>query len=139
MNADQMKAMFCLDRIVWGALASTLNRHEESSESNSSEWSIRDVYLNFARWLNHSNAYIEAYCAGKREHAHKAAAPQETIANWQQQGDQISLEEAKEKARKAFARRLEVIGYNPPGNVIREAVLRLNQEPFSLSRCRLVQ
>lgn len=138
MNADQMKAMFCLDRIVWGALASTLDRHEESSDSNS-EWSIRDVYLNFARWLNHSNAYIEAYCAGKREQAHKAAAQQETIANWQQQGDHISLEEAVEKARNAFARRLEVIGYNPPGNAIRKAVLSLNQEPFSLSRCRLVQ
>ncbi len=139
MNADQMKAMFCLDRIVWGALASTLDKHKESSDSNSPGWTIREVYLNFAGWLNHSNAYIEAYTAGKEGQSHKAANTEDTIMNWQQEGDQISLEEAREKARKAFARRLNVIGYNQPGNAIREAVLRLNQEPFSLSRCRLVQ
>lgn len=139
MNAEQMKAMFCLDRIVWGALTSTLDKHKESDDLNSRGWTIRDVYLNFARWLNHSNAYIEAYTAGKRGQPYKAATTEETIANWQQEGNQISLERAREKARKAFARRLDVIGYKPPGNAVREAVLRLNQEPFYLSRCRLVQ
>ncbi len=138
MNADQMKAMFCLDRIVWGALASTLDKHKENSDSNSPGWTIRDVYLNFARWLNHSNAYIEAYSAGKRGQANRAAITEET-ANWQQVGNQISLEEAREEARKAFVRRLDVIGYKPPGNTIKEAVLHLHQELISLSSCRLAQ
>ncbi len=136
MNADQMKAMFCLDRIVWGALASTLDKHKESGGSNSPRWTIRDVYLNFACWLNHSNAYIESYSAGKEGQSHKAPTAEET-ANSQQEGNQVSLEEAREEARKAFARRLDVIGHNPHGNATRKAVLHLNQELFSLSSCRL--
>ncbi len=137
MNAEQMKAMFCLDRLVWGALASTLDKHQESVTS--AGWTIRDVYLNFARWLNHSNSYIEAYRAGRREQALKAATTEEAVTQWQQEDSQISLEDAREKARKAFVRRLDIIGYKPPGNAIREAFLYLDHNVLSLSRCSVVQ
>jgi len=109
MNAEQMKAMFCIDRIVWGALTSILDKPEKDCGPTSQGWTIRDVYINFARWLNHSNEYIGAYCAGNKELPFGVTS-EETNTHWQQDDNHMSLDDAQEKARKAFLRRLDIIG-----------------------------
>lgn len=135
MNAEQIKAMFCVDRIVWGALTSRLDKPEKNREPASQRWTIRDVYINFARWLNHSNAYIEAYCAGDK--GPLGVTSKETNIHWQQDDNHMSLDDAREKARKAFLRRLDIIGCKPLCRKSKEASPHLKTESLLCSKWRL--
>lgn len=60
--------MLITDRIVWDKLASVLDAHpgESLHVPASPPWNSRDVYAHFDRWLNRSNAHIQAFCAGKK-------------------------------------------------------------------------
>jgi hypothetical protein len=61
-----------------------------------------------ARWLNHSNRLIEAYCDGQTLLLPEAT-PEEMNSRWQQEDRVIELNESKEKAQMAFSRRQRVI------------------------------
>ena len=114
MNAEEVKAMLCIDHIVWNALVCLLEKHPDESlhDRSSPPWTSRDVYAHFARWLNHNNACIEAYCAG-RELPGLEASPEERNTRWQKEDSGISLAEAREKAANAFKHRLEIIELIP--------------------------
>jgi len=114
MNAEEVKAMLCIDRIVWDALVSLLEAHPEESlhDPASPRWTSRDVYAHFARWLNHSNTCIEAYCAGKKLPSLEGA-PEEMNIRWQREDSRMSLDETREKARMAFIQRRRIVDSIP--------------------------
>ena len=116
MNTEEVKAMLCIDHIVWNALACLLERHpgESLHDPASPRWISRDVYAHFARWLNHSNVCIEAYCAG-RELPQLEASPEEMNTRWQQEDSRMNLAEARKKAGVAFTSRMVAIESIPPG------------------------
>jgi hypothetical protein len=117
MNADKVQAMLRMDRIGWNALVSLLDAHpgESLHDPASPEWTSRDVYAHFARWLNRSNAHIKAYCAGKKL-PELPVAPEEMNGIWQKEDSAMTLAEARTKALAAFARRMDIIASIPPGN-----------------------
>lgn len=86
MNEEKFRVMLCIDQVVWEKLASVLDAHpgESLHDPTSPRWTSRDVYAHMARWLNHSNACIEAYCAGG-EPPKLEAAPDEMNSRWQQE------------------------------------------------------
>ena len=116
MNAEEVKAMLCIDHIVWNALVCLLEKHprENLHESGSQPWTSRDVYAHFARWLNHSNACIEASCAGKELPIHPFS-PEEMNDLWQKEDSVLTLADARTKAMTALTRRMGIIESIPPG------------------------
>ena len=116
MNADKVQAMLRMDRIGWDALVSLLDAHPEESlhDPASPRWTSRDVYTHFARWLNHSNACIEAYCAGEKRPSLEGT-PEEMNTRWQREDSRMSFNDARGKALAAFARRVGIIASIPPG------------------------
>jgi hypothetical protein len=110
MNPEHIRAMLCIDHIVWNALVCLLEKHPEESLHGpaSPRWTSRDVYAHLARWLNHNNACIEAYCAGTELPQH-LKAPEEMNDIWQQEDSVLTLADARTKAMAAFARRMGII------------------------------
>ena len=110
MNADKVQAMLRMDRIGWDALVSLLDAHpgESLHDPASPVWTSRDVYAHLARWLNRSNAHIEAYCAG-RELPQFSKSPEEMNDIWQKEDSVLTLAEARRKAGVALASRLVAI------------------------------
>jgi hypothetical protein len=108
--------MLRIDRIGWDALVSLLDAHpgESLHDPASPKWTSRDVYAHFARWFNHSNTCIEAFCAGA-EPPSLEGTPEDINARWQREDSRVSLDDAREKALAAFERRMEIIASIPPG------------------------
>jgi len=110
MNTEEVQVMLCIDRIIWDKLVSVLDAHPEESlhDPASPRWTSRDVYAHITRWLNHSNEVIEAYCSGKKLPSLEGTA-EEINSRWQREDSRMSLNDARERARKAFTRRLRSI------------------------------
>jgi hypothetical protein len=110
MNHEDVKTMLSIDLIVWNELACLLEKHPDGNlhAKNSPPWTSRDVYAHLARWLNHNNACIEAYCACK-EHPQLAVPPLEMNDRWQKEDKNLTLDEARRKAGVALASRLAAI------------------------------
>jgi hypothetical protein len=110
MNTEEVKAMLCTDHIVWNALVCLLEKHPEENlhDPASPPWTSRDVYAHLARWLGHSNACIEACCAG-RELPQLEAPPLEMNTRWQREDSRMGLDEARQRAQDAFCRRMGII------------------------------
>jgi hypothetical protein len=110
MNYEEVKAMLCIDHIVWNALVCLLEKHQSGNlhGPGSPPWTSRDIYAHLARWLDHNNACIEAYCTGKPQPSLEAS-PEKMNDIWQQADSSMSLDEAREKAQVAFARRMDII------------------------------
>jgi hypothetical protein len=100
---------------MWNELACLLEKHpaENLHGKSSPPWTSRDVYAHLARWLNHNNACIEAYCAGK-EQPHLSAIPLEMNDIWQKEDSHLTLAQARTKAGVAFTSRLVAIESIPP-------------------------
>ena len=110
MNTEEVQVMLCIDRIVWDKLVSVLDAHPEESlyDPASPRWTSRDVYAHITRWLNHSNELIETYCTGKKTPSLEGTA-EEINSRWQREDSRMSLNDVRERARKAFTRRLRSI------------------------------
>jgi hypothetical protein len=111
MNTEEIKTMLTIDHIVWNALVCLLEKHPSGNlhePGGSYPWTSRDIYAHFARWLDRSNAHIEAYCAGKKL-PELPAAPEKMNDIWQQEDSVLTLAEARAKAMDAFARHLGII------------------------------
>jgi hypothetical protein len=110
MNTEHIKAMLCIDHIVWNALVCLLEKHPEESlhDPASPRWTSRDVYAHFARWLEHSNACITAYGAGKAP-PELPGTVEEMNGRWQKEDAAVKLADARTKAMAAFARRIGII------------------------------
>ena len=109
MNAEQVKALLAIDLMVWDELAWLLEKHPDVNlHDKGLPWTNRDVYAHFARWFNHSNAHIEAYCNGK-ELPQLSKTPEEMNDIWQEEDSVLTLAEARTKAGVAFTSRMVAI------------------------------
>ncbi len=110
MNAEDVKTMLTIDLIVWNELACLLEKHPDKNlhGKGSPPWTSRDVYAHLARWLNHNNACIEAYCAGRKQ-PELEASPEAMNDRWQREDKNLSLDEARTKAGVALASRIAAI------------------------------
>jgi hypothetical protein len=110
MKKEDVEVMLRIDSVVWNELVSVLAAHPEESlhAPTSPRWTSRDVYAHMARWLNHSNRLIEAYCDGQTLPLPEAT-PEEMNSRWQQEDRVMELNDVKEKAQIAFSRRQRII------------------------------
>ena len=115
MNQEDVKTMLSIDLIVWNELACLLEKHPDENlhAKGSPPWTSRDVYAHLARWLNHNNACIEAYCAGRKK-PELAASPLEMNDRWQNEDKKLTLNEARRKAGVALASHIAAIESIPP-------------------------
>lgn len=109
MNAANVAEMLRKDREEWSALTALLDADPgRRVHQDGHDWTARDVYTHFARWLARSTDQFEATLDGR-------ALPQlegtddEINARWQAEEANLSLEEARAGAQREFDRRLRVI------------------------------
>lgn len=114
MDSDAIAAMLREDRAEWEALVAVLEAHPEESlhGAGSPMWTSRDVYAHLARWIHWSVDALEARLAG-RAPARNDGTDDEINARWQQEDSGLSLGEARERAQRAFDRRIQAIGDVP--------------------------
>jgi hypothetical protein len=110
MDTGAVAAMLREDRDEWEALVAVLEAHPEENlhETGAPPWTSRDVYAHLARWIERSTAHLEARLAG-RTLPPLEGTDDEINARWQQEDCELSLDEARERARTAFERRLRVV------------------------------
>jgi len=103
------------DRIEWGKLTAVLDAHpaEILHGAGAEAWRSRDVYAHLARWMEHSNRNIKAFCLGKSLLEMEGGGDQ--INNrWKKEDEALSFEEARDKAQQEFKKRLRIIRAIPP-------------------------
>jgi hypothetical protein len=110
MNKEQVSEMLKKDRLEWEALIRILEAHSDESlhDPDTPAWNSRDVYAHLARWNEHSNKNIKAYCTGRSLTSHEGT-DEEINARWKQEDSCLSLDEARQKAVKAFEQRMRII------------------------------
>jgi hypothetical protein len=114
MNAEQLKAYITIDLTMWNELACLLEKHPDVNlHAKGIPWNSRDIYAHLARWLNRSNAHIEAYCRGEKL-PELPVSPEEMNDIWQQEDKALTMAEARTKAGVAFTSRMVVIEAIPP-------------------------
>ena len=111
MDAEAVQAMIRGDRKQWEALVAVLGAHPDGPlhDPEAPEWTARDVYTHLARWIEHSTEALEAWVAGRTIAPLEGADDDETNAGIQRQYSQLSLDEAQERAQRAFERRIQAI------------------------------
>ena len=127
MDAEAIAAMFAEDRREWAALCAALDAHpggalhdtaplpfREGARGLGPQWTARDVYAHLARWIAHSTGDLEAVLAGRGTQVIEGS-DDEINARWQAEDSGLSLGEARERAQRAFDRRLAAIESVPVG------------------------
>jgi hypothetical protein len=110
MNKKEITDMINKDRKEWALLTAKLDAHPEGNLHGplSIPWNARDVYAHLSRWLEFSNCSMKAYCAGQ-ELPVLEGEPEAMNSRWQQEDSTLSLKQARIKAHKMFAQRLDLI------------------------------
>jgi hypothetical protein len=104
------------DRAEWKALVASLNARSAGAlhGPESPRWEARDVYAHLARWINNSMDAFAAWLDGRRVIAPPEGSDDEINARWQAEDSVLPLDEARERAQRAFDRRLAAIEVVPP-------------------------
>ncbi len=127
MDVETIQEMLREDRAEWDALVAVLEAHQGGPlhRAESPEWTNRDVYTHFARWMEHSTDELEARLAG-RTVAPLEGTDDEINARFQAEHSHMSLGEARTWAQREFDRRIEVIEAVPPArwDAVLKAVAR---------------
>jgi len=116
VDTEAVAAMLHRDRAEWEALVAVLEAHPEQRlhAEGSPSWVSRDVYAHVTRWIRHSTGDLEARLAG-RTLTPLEGTDDEINARWQREDSALSLDEARQRAREAFERRIRAIESVPPG------------------------
>jgi len=112
MTPQEVTGMLREDREEWQALCAVLDGHPEGAlhDPESPEWTARDVYAHFARWINHSTDAFDSWLATRAlPSATLEGSDDEINARWQAEDSGLSLAEARERAQQAFERRMRAI------------------------------
>ncbi len=111
MNAEAVQQMLQEDGEEWAKLGSILDAHSDGPlhDPESPEWTARDIYTHLARWIEHSTDALEAWLAGRTIAPLEGADDDETNARIQGEYSHLSLEEGRERAQRAFERRIQAI------------------------------
>lgn len=115
MNADAVREMLRKDREEWAKLAALLDTDPERRvHQDGHDWTARDVYAHFARWLDHSMNDFEATLRGEGL-ARPEGTDDEINDRWQAEDSKLTLDEARDWANREFDRRLKTIESLPEG------------------------
>ncbi len=111
MDGPAVQAMLQEDRAEWERLVALLDAHPEGPlhDPESPEWTARDVYAHLARWIERSTTEMEGWLATRTLLPKLEGSDDEINARWQQEDSALTLDEARERARRAFERRLRAI------------------------------
>jgi hypothetical protein len=109
MNAANVAEMLRKDREEWAVLTAVLDAEPDRTvHQDGHDWTARDVYNHFARWLAHSTNDFEATLRGER--APRLEGTDDQInARWHAEDSKLTLEEARVRAQHQFDRRLQAI------------------------------
>ena len=104
------------DREDWEALVAALEARPSGvlHDPESPVWEAKDVYAHLARWMNNSTDALEAWLDGRRLIPPPKGTDDEINARWQAEDAAFTLAEARDRAERAFARRLAAIEAVPP-------------------------
>lgn len=109
MNTQAVAQMLRKDREEWAALAALLDADPERRvHQDGGDWIARDVYAHFARWLQHSTNDLEAGLRGETI-PRPEGTDDEINAHWQAEDSKLTLEEARDWARREVDRHLTAI------------------------------
>jgi hypothetical protein len=99
------------DSAEWEALVLDLEAHPDVPlhDPETPEWTARDVYAHFARWMQNSTDGLEAYVAGRPRPPATEGSDDEINARWQAEDSGLSLDDARARAEEQFERRIRVI------------------------------
>lgn len=111
MDSEAVAAMLREDRAQWDALVAVLEAHSDKPLHGvgSPPWTSRDVYTHLARWIEHSTANLRSWLAHSTLLPSLEGTDDEINARWQREDSGLSREEARERARQAFERRLRAV------------------------------
>ena len=113
MDQDAVQLMIAQDRKEWVLLADLLDSHvDQPLHKSGPPWNSRDVYAHLARWLEHSNADMEAYPSLSIV-SFTPAQVEDLNARWQREDSSLGQSEARLKAALALERRLAIIAAIP--------------------------
>jgi hypothetical protein len=115
---SDIDAMLARDEAEWAALAALLDaaRDRTVHGPGSPAWNARDVYAHLARWINHSTDGFEAHLAGREPPPGPPGTDDEINARWQAADAALSFSEARERAHRAYERRLAAVRSAPEGS-----------------------
>lgn len=109
MNSASVAEMLRKDREEWAALTALLDADPHRAvHQDGHDWTARDVYTHFARWLNHSTNDFEATLRAEGL-PRPEGTDNEINARWQSEDSKLSLDEARDWAQRQFDRRLQAI------------------------------
>lgn len=109
MNPEAVAEMLRKDREEWAALTALLDDDPgRRVHQDGGDWTARDVYAHFARWLQQSTNAFEARLRGESL-PRPEGADDEINARWQAEDSKLTLEEAREWAQREFERRVKAI------------------------------
>lgn len=109
MDAAKVVEMLRRDSEEWARLTALLDADPARAvHQDGHNWTARDVYSHFARWLEHSTNDFEATVRGAGLER-PGGTDDEINARWQAEDSKLSLEEARAWAQREFDRRRAVI------------------------------
>ena len=110
MELDNVDSMLSADAREWDALVSILEAHPNESlhDRGHPVWTSRDVYAHLARWIDRSTTELESMLQGHRLPP-IPGTDDEINESWQREDATLSLDEARNRAREAYNRRIDVI------------------------------
>ena len=111
MKPEAVAEMLRRDRDEWDALVAALEARPSSAlhDPEFPAWEAKDVYTHFTRWINNSTDALEAWLDGRRLIPPPKGTDDEINARWQAEDADYTLAEARERAQRAFLRRLTAI------------------------------
>ncbi|MEO8457039.1 MAG: hypothetical protein ABI559_04435 [Chloroflexota bacterium] len=111
MDTYSLGGMLTRDRSEWAALTAILDSRPADSmhSARDPDWNARDVYNHFARWIDHSTNDFEAMLTSGQGIPRPAGTDDEINARWRSEDANLSLDEARERAQRAFDRRVAVV------------------------------
>jgi hypothetical protein len=125
MNPVAVAEMLRRDRDEWHALVTALEAHPSGAlhDPESPVWEAKDVYAHLWRWMDNSTDALEAWLDGRRLIPPPKGTDDEINARWQAEDAAFTLAEARERAQRAFARRLAAIEAAPPDRWDKDLIL----------------
>lgn len=111
MTPEDVAEMLRRDREEWLKLVTILDAHSGGPvhDPESPEWEARHVYAHLARWINKSMDDFEALIEGRPQPAPPEGDDDTVNARWRRDDATIEFQEARERAHRAYERRLHLI------------------------------
>lgn len=109
MNAADVAEMLRRDREEWAALTALLDANPNRVvHQDGHDWTARDVYSHFARWLDRSSLHFDATVRNETIPPLEGT-DDEINARWQAEDATLSFDEARARAQREFLRRVQLI------------------------------